>query len=77
MTGKNIQLIVFILLAAACVSGSVYLFWAHGHFSFWLLLGAWLFGVIGVLTYYSEKTEYDPKDPYADDHHDHHDVAHH
>jgi purine-cytosine permease-like protein len=81
MTGKNIQLTVFIILAAACIAGSVYLFWFYGHFNFWLFLGAWIFGVIGVLTYYSEKSEHEHYDPYAHDHehgHGHgHDAPHH
>lgn len=77
MTGKNIRLTIFVLLAAACVSASVYMFWVHGQFSFLLLLGAWVFGVLGVLTYYSEKPEHDPHhdDPYAHD--NDHDVVHH
>jgi Ca2+/Na+ antiporter len=77
MTGKNIQLTVFILLATICLSGSVYLFWTSGHFNFWMFLGAWIFASIGVLVYYSEKSEHSHEDPYAHDHDDHHDVAHH
>jgi len=81
MTGKNIRLTFFVLLAVACVAASVYLFWMYGQFSFWLFFGAWIFGAIGVLTYYREKPEHDPHhdDPYAHDHeHDHsHGAAHH
>lgn len=79
MTGKNIRLTIFVLLAAACVAGSVYMFWVHGQFNFLMFLGAWIFAAIGVLTYYSEKPEHDHThdDPYAHDHEHGHDVAHH
>jgi len=79
MTGKNIKLTFFVLLAVAAISTSVYLFWTQGHFSFLLFLVGWIFAAIGVLTYYSEKPEHDPThdDPYAHDHEHGHDVAHH